>query len=366
MTLKKNLIGRRAKRYRQEKRKTNKRTNGIAEDLLSKPLGDSFFIATDSTECEETPVVGHQYFDSDGAQADEFFVILDKPYRYSPDIDLDDFVAKVNLYIFNKLRQNCKMLIMNEFTYMESSNDLKFIQLYDSDKYWDSPRVKTCVCVGRDFKIHISVHGIKIPDNHLIWVSIGRYCNSVKGVHYVLEQVQKYDICCGNQDRELQDLIPVGTLFDVTNDYKFQGFKESFYIGSTIRGTKCSLLINTKTSTRCENCNTYRRTLRKTLSRRQNTPELPPHEKDWMKSKAPDSKLTGNQMFYKVKQLKQYSSQLEMEVARLKREVKKKKTVTKGVVLSDREVNEIIDLMENSEREVYHSNPDENSGDLWE
>jgi L-arabinose isomerase len=85
-----------------------------------------------------------------------------------------------------------------------------------------------------------------------------------------------------------------------------------------------------------------------------------------MKSKAPDSKLTGNQMFYKVKQLKQYSSQLEKEVARLKQEAKKKKTVTKGVVLSDREVNEIIDLMENSEREVYHSNPDENSGDLWE
>ena len=103
--------------------------------------------------------------------------------------------------------------------------------------------MKVCVCIGRDCKIQINVHGRKIPDNHLIWDSIGRYCNSIDSLQLALKQVQKYDICCGNQDSCMQNLIPVGTFLHVKKDYNFQGYKESFYIGTTIRATKCNLLI---------------------------------------------------------------------------------------------------------------------------
>jgi hypothetical protein len=65
-------------------------------------------------------------------------------------------------------------------------------------------------------------------------------------------------------------------------------------------------------------------------------------------------------MFYKIKQLKEYTSQFENEVARLKREVKKK-IQKEDVVLSDCEGQDLIDIMENSEREIHQRYPDENS-----
>ena len=152
-----------------------------------------------------------------------------------------------------------KEITDGKFEYIQSSKDLKFIELYDSDNYWDSPRVKICVCVGEDFKIQINVHGRKIPDDHSIWDSNSRYCNSVDCLQLVLKQIQKYHTCCVNQDRCLQNLIPVGTFLDVKKDYKFKEYREPFHIGNTIRATKCSLLKNNKTRlcACCEHCNTY-------------------------------------------------------------------------------------------------------------
>lgn len=104
----------------------------LAEDLLSKSLGDTFFVNDGTTESYETPLERVECFDSDGCHADEFFVILDKPYRYCPDTDLDEFVENESLRIFSEFRENCKRHITNDnFTYMKSSNDLKFIHLYE-------------------------------------------------------------------------------------------------------------------------------------------------------------------------------------------------------------------------------------------
>lgn len=45
----------------------------LAEDLLSKSLGDTFFVNDGTTESYETPLERVECFDSDGCHADEFF-----------------------------------------------------------------------------------------------------------------------------------------------------------------------------------------------------------------------------------------------------------------------------------------------------
>ena len=79
----------------------------MAEDFCSKSLRDDFFITNNSTtECLVTPL--ENSVDSDGFHADEFFVILDKPCRYCPDIDLDDFVENESLRLLSEFHEKCE------------------------------------------------------------------------------------------------------------------------------------------------------------------------------------------------------------------------------------------------------------------
>ena len=168
----------------------------------------------------ETPAVAvsSEQTDSDGFTADEFYVVLCKPFKYCPDDNLDEFVLAKKSRLFSELRESCRQEINDSnFMYMTNSKDIKYIQLYDSDHCSDIPRVKACVAVSRNFELKIAVHENHIPADHVIWENVAKSCFNVDSVKRVLSEFMKYEICCGNKDSELQELIPVGACADMAS-----------------------------------------------------------------------------------------------------------------------------------------------------
>ena len=260
---------------------------------LTGPL--DFFLA-DGESSSDKP--NPESTDSDGFEADEFYVILDKPYKYSADVDLDTFVANEQCLVFRSLHEHCRTQIptSDKFQYMSKCKDVTYIELYDSDQHCSTPRIKSSISVSDTFELSIHVHEIPLPAYHPIWQKYGRLCYSVASVRRVLEDCDSLKVCCGNQDETLQDLVPVG-------DSQRKGYRESFYIGSTIRSVSCSLLIKSRGS-RCKQCLIYRRTLLKLLSRRISRLNMATPQKEWTKSHTNNLKLNDNKKQLYIKLLK--------------------------------------------------------------
>ncbi|XP_052224338.1 uncharacterized protein LOC127839989 [Dreissena polymorpha] len=146
---------------------------------------------------------------------------------------------------------------------------------------------------------------------------------------------------------------------DISNGYKYQGYRDSFYSQSTIRSKRCDLFVQRKGS-RCIGCQTYRRTLRKVLNRRKSSPKVSTPKKDWTKCKTSNKNLTEHQKLHKIKQLKDITSQLQLENARLRREIANK-IRSEGVCLSEKESKDLSELMQSCEWDVKKSHPDESS-----
>ncbi|KAH3851634.1 hypothetical protein DPMN_094116 [Dreissena polymorpha] len=191
-----------------------------SDAFFAKPLD---FFLSDAEDINSSTVVIPEAgpvedIDSDGFSANEFIVCLDRPYKYSPDVVLEDF-------IFSTLRDSCEQALKMDknFKYMTYSSNLKYVELYDSDVHWEMPRVKTCISANKDLTIKIMVLGKSLPDSHTIYKRIGSSCYSIKSIQKVFDIISKYYICEGNTETELQDLIPVGSFMDIPDGYKYQG-----------------------------------------------------------------------------------------------------------------------------------------------
>jgi len=329
-----------------------------SDTFLAESLSDFFFLCEGDTPATE---VEGELTDSDGFTANEFYVVLDRATRYCPDDNLDELVFSERERLFSEFRERCRQNVHeSDFMYLHSSKDVKFIQIYEGDEFSEEPRVKSCVTVTRNFDVKLSVHHREVPANHFIWKVIGRSCFTTDSLKRLLSEFRKYDICSGNADKDLQELIPglpIGAYVNVAGS-GYSGYREGHYIGSTIRSVKCNLIIRQR-GTRCEHCQVYRRTLLKTLARRKNAPQVATPRKNWLKSKTSNNNLTKSQSLQKIKQLKTYSQSLEEEVSRLRREIKQ--TIRQdGVALSESECADMTSLMDANECEVNKSYPDEN------
>ncbi|KAH3847730.1 hypothetical protein DPMN_090061 [Dreissena polymorpha] len=204
-------------------------TDAVAAEsdaFFAKPLDFFFSDAEDINSLTDViPEAGPvEDIDIGGFSANEFIVCLDRPYTYSPDVVLEDF-------ILSKLRESCEQALKSDkkFMYMTNSSNLKCIELYDSDEHWETPRVKTCISVDKDLAIKIMVQCKSLPDSHTIYRRIGSSCYSIKSIQKVFDIISDYHICEGNNDAELQDLIPVGSFMDITKGNKYQGYRDSFF-----------------------------------------------------------------------------------------------------------------------------------------
>ena len=304
--------------------------------------------------------------DSDGFEANEFYVILDRVYKYDHSENLDTFVLN-KVYLRNQaqyssLKDQCKSEGHHEgFSFLSSSSFVCYIQIYDNEM----PVVKLCVSVREDFSINIMVHGKQVPSSHQLWTKIPQKCFSVDDIKRVLHIVSLYKVCAANSDPSLQDVIPdlpIGSFVDVSGESAYAGYKD-LYGESSVRSRQCNLLVTNHD--RCKFCSTYRKTLKKTLARKAgNTVETP--KKNWLKANVPNTKLTENQKLHKLKQLKNYASSLESEVEKLKRQLSH--AIKQGVTLRPDESADLASIMSETDKEVKESFSDPNCFQrlLWE
>ena len=114
---------------------------------MAKSLLGSFFL----TELETpTHAFSREGTDSDGFTANEFYVVLDKPYKYCPDDNLDELVNDQKARLFSELRETCRQEIVDSnYLYNNNSLDIEYVQLYGGDDCCKMPRVKACIAVSR-------------------------------------------------------------------------------------------------------------------------------------------------------------------------------------------------------------------------
>ncbi|XP_052065372.1 uncharacterized protein LOC127705160 [Mytilus californianus] len=261
------------------------------------------------TECKQR-WESDEVADSDGIFGHEFYVILDKPYKYHHTVNLEDFTRNlVSGVIYSRLKTQLDNSKHPEFMYMSTSRYIRYIQCYDSD----NPKVKMSVTIMPDLRAEIHVHGLKLDRNHKIWNDLPLICLTKKSLWTLLDWLKKYRVCAGNFDPEFQDFFPIGRRSKV-NGSNYVAFREDDYSATTghityhgtIRSTKCLLLTDIL---RCKDCAVYRRTLKKTLERETHKP--PVSQVNWLRSKKGEVRMTEVEKLQKLKQYKQYTHELE-------------------------------------------------------
>ena len=263
---------------------------------------------------------------------------------------------------YETLNQRCKKDEIEGFSFLGSSTLIRYIQVYDSE----SPLVKMCVSIRKDFSVGITVHGRELPASHEIWYRIPSRCLKFEDLRKTLNMISRYKVCTGNYDPYLQDVmksIPSGAFLDVASEMSHAGYKDFSVFGkSSIRSTKCSLLV--ANYDRCQCCMTYRRTLLKAHQRKENKTTQP--NQNLLKSRTPNSKLSESEKLLKIRQLKTYSNDLKSEVNKLKRQLSK--SIRQGVLLNEQESQDMTVLMNDTEGEVKKAFADPNSFQrlLWE
>lgn len=272
--------------------------------------------------------------DSDLMTGHEFYVILDKPYRYHHTVNLEDFVENLCTgVIYSRLKTELESCNHPAFVNMPNSNYIRYIQCYDSD----DPKVKMSVTVMPNLTADIHVHGIKLSRNHDIWKDMPVLFWSKKNIWKLLNtcSLPKYKVCAGNFEPEYQNLVPIGRHLEIKGS-EYSSFREGDYSAyhgtiryhSTIRSTKCRLLVD---GLRCRDCSVYRRSLKTALERERSKP--PTSSVNWLKSKKGESRMSETEKLQKLNQYKKYTHELEIKCRKLERKISQL-IKTEGVKLS--------------------------------
>ena len=148
--------------------------------------------------------------EEDNLTANEYYVILDKPYQYYEHDDLDAFVASAKARLLSQFKEDAMSLENEQFECKRKSNFIRFIQMYDED----TCKVKLAVTISQDFTVSIQVHDEIVSTSHEIWADIPTTCYSLCALEKVLNTVNLYSVCDLNRDTELQELVPVEALLD--------------------------------------------------------------------------------------------------------------------------------------------------------
>ncbi|VDI28119.1 Hypothetical predicted protein [Mytilus galloprovincialis] len=117
------------------------------------------------------------------------------------------------------------------------------------------------------------------------------------------------------------------------------------------------MLLTDRWKPRCKHCITYRKTVKKQAARRKL--KTPTPSKNWLTSRKGNSRLTDSEKVEKIKQLKNYNSNLESQVAALKKKVEKS-IRSEGVSLSENNSKDMVNLMISCENTANEQFPDEN------
>ncbi|CAC5408448.1 THAP9 [Mytilus coruscus] len=263
----------------------------------------------------------------------EHYVVLDKVYQYDPNNSLEEFVTTKREEQYSALKRSCQKLVEDtlyaQVEFMRSAEIIRYVSVYDSDN------------PGR------------LSDQHDLWHTLPGEFVTIQQVECLLNVLLKYDVCIGNPDEELQKLCS-GKMAYVETGYG--NYRGDCAYKSTIRTISCMLLTD-RWKPRCKNCITYGKTVKKQAARRKL--KTPTPSKNWLTSKKGNSLLNDSKKVEKIKQLKNYNSNLESQFAALKKKVENS-IRSEGVSLSENNSKDMVNLMTSCENIVSEQFPDEN------
>ena len=206
----------------------------------------------------------------------------------------------------------CRLLATDNFTFIKNTEIVRFIQVYDKE----IPQIKLAVSIDRDFIVNVAVNGKLLPEDHDLWLHIPKVCLNVEHVKNLLKTLATYQVCIGNPDEELQNVMHFLERSEEESEQKYGAYRDK-YIGSTIRSQNCPLLIRRRYE-RCKNCINYRKCLLKGLQRKNVKTE--PSEINWLKSTKSYNLMLESEKIEKLKQMREHITQLEKQIKGLNRE----------------------------------------------
>ncbi|XP_070547240.1 uncharacterized protein [Ptychodera flava] len=302
----------------------------------------------------ENKVIESEEIDIEGHSANEFIVILDKPYVYDPAIDVDNF-------IFSKLCNDVKQCNnLCGFTILEDASDskcnLKLVSLYSDSA---CPSVKMSLKIDCNFVPTLYVHRVHLDLQHDFWKGLPGKVRTLSDLLSVLNKIDKYNICEGNPDEDFANMLPVGMSLGHSGTNTTQlAYRESglsTVYNSTIRTFSCSLLC---IGQRCKECMKYRGALRKRRSEKSKQTEV--GSDNLLASKKAHSNMSRTELCEKLGQYKCHVKSLEHQIQSMSRDIKK--SIQKHAHTLYGKCNEdMLTLVDACQGDVEKSWPDPNS-----
>ena len=163
---------------------------------------ENFFLDKKDTTFEPE-CLADEVLDSEGCSAQEFYVILDKVFRYYPSMDFDLFVQDRQCQIFMRLKEELQSADVGNYVRLPNPDTIRFIQTYDNV----NAAIKICVNIFPNFRAVVKVHRISNKEDHTLWSDLPRYFFSPSSVLELLKTLDKFSVCVGNCATEYQRLV---------------------------------------------------------------------------------------------------------------------------------------------------------------
>ncbi|XP_060077288.1 uncharacterized protein LOC132556865 [Ylistrum balloti] len=274
----------------------------------------------------------------------------------SKDVDVEpiDLYASLKNEIFTSG-------VASPFLLNPHHRNINLLELYHKG---NKTAVKISVIISEDFSATVSVHRKDLSPDHELWSCLPATYTTVTAVNELLQRINKFSVCVGNPDEDLQELVPVGVGLTDSDSLSVLAYREGDFCASkgdlsyssTIRTVQCCMLVE---GARCPSCSAYRRSLRKRKYRQEQRLSKSANF-DFIHSRIPHATMSYGMLQTKLKQQRNKIRSLESELDALKRTCQRE-IQTNGLNLGPVQSAEMSDLMATCTTEMEKSYADPNS-----
>ena len=296
----------------------------------------------------------------------------------SPDVpsdhfEFDNYVAaseevKSDTCHYDELRSDITQLLLSKFASVYSMNlkseKIQVVEMYPSK---DKVSVKLNVTIDQNYRARIFVHKVQLDEQHDFWIGLPKLYDCSKNIERLLSKLQLFTVCVGNCDEEYQALVPSETAI-LESSSGVTGYREgdmgaikgNLEYQSTLRNTKCKLLVQ---GARCSQCSGLRSILRARALRLQEKEKQSRNvtqEPNFISRSYKHSQMSKNELIGKIKQQQSKITSLQQEVHQIQRRFDRELR-TQGVDIDVCQSLELKDAMATCTGEMEKAFPNANS-----
>ena len=265
-------------------------------------------------------------------------------------------VSACLLTLFHKLKadlEECEnKFTALDFNILKCTEKLHIIKFHEYDN--DKVAIKYCVTIDTSLTATVNVHGKQLSSNHPVYQSSSTV-HRAQDVLQLVSSLNGFCVCTGNSDPEL--------VCNFTPASSVKAYLETNVGGQynqTVRSVSCPLLIPSP-GRRCEDCKTYRSTLRKTKNIKIVESKSPKDERTRIHSSKPNCAMSRDELAEKTRLLKLENKRLTSENKRLRARLLIKQELEESHELEESDNKEVEELVNDASSEIEKLWPDPHS-----